>query len=318
MRVILFFITSMLIFSVIPTSADAQLFNRLKDRAKKAAENKVEEKISNEVEKAAERAVERSWNSIFGDGFGSASGDSDGDSGGSFNFPFKMNSNAATEDTYTFQVITTMEIESINQNGSTDEPVQMHMHFSDNGMYSGTKISGEQMEGENGDVFLIYDMKNESMVMLMDSEDGKFSFAYDWRQAKELETMYAEMEESNAHSDEEFESEEWPDFERIGTKTIAGVETQGYKMEDEDEYMEFWLADDSKYGIQHILHANSETKAVKGKVPQNYPSGMLMEMVQENRNSGSKTTMRITAIDENANVTYLMADYPSMTYGGSD
>lgn len=318
MRVILFFITSMLIFSVIPTSADAQLFNRLKDRAKKAAENKVEEKISNEVEKAAERAVERSWNSIFGDGFGSASGDSDGDSGGSFNFPFKMNSNAATEEAYTFQVITTMEIESINQNGSTDEPVQMHMHFSDSGMYSGTKISGEQMEAENGDVFLIYDLKNESMVMLMDSDDEKFSFAYDWGQAKELEEMYSEMEESNATPDEEFESEEWPDFERIGTKTIAGVEARGYMAEDEDEYMEFWLADDSQYGIQHILHANSETKAVKGKVPQNYPSGMLMEMVQENRNSGSKTTMRITAIDENANVTYLMADYPSMTYSGSN
>lgn len=314
MRAIILFITSMLIFSAFPTSADAQLFNRLKDRAKQAAENKVEEKISNEVEKAAERAVERSWNSIFGDGFGSASGES----GEGFNFPFKMNSNAATEDAYTFQVITTMEIETNSQNGKDNEPVQMQMHFSDNGMYSGTKITGEQMEGEDGEVFLIYDMKNESMVMLMESEDGKFSFAYDWKQAKELEEMYSEMEESSAYQDEEHENDELPEFERIGTKNIAGVETEGYRVENEDELMEFWMATDSKYGIQHILHANSETKAVKGRVPDNYPNGMLMEMMQEDRESGETITMKITDINKNANVTYQMSDYPSMTYGGSD
>jgi hypothetical protein len=41
-----------------------------------------------------------------------------------------------------------------------------------------------------------------------------------------------------------------------------------------------------------------------------------MEMIQENHNSGEKTTMTITEINEKANVTYSMADYPAMSFGG--
>lgn len=313
MRVSIFFVVSMLLFSALPTEADAQLFNRVKERAKQAAERKAEEKLSNEVEKAAERAVENSWNAIFGDGFGSASGNSEGDDG--FNMPFSMNSNAETEDSYTFQITATMLVEMENREGSTEDPVEMQMHYSRDNLYSGTKISGAQMEGQNGEVFLVYDMKNEAMVMLMDSEDGKYSFAYDWKQAAEMEEMYTDSPEMDGTTDE-MENAEWSDFEEIGTKTIAGVECRGYRMEDENESMEFWMTDDTEYGIQHILQANSETKAVKGNVPDNYPSGMLMEMNQENLDTGEKTSMRITEINEQANITYSMSDYPKMSFGG--
>jgi hypothetical protein len=320
MRASIFFIVSILLLSALPSTADAQLFDRLKDRAKQAAERKAEEKLSNEVEKAAERAVEKSWNSIFGDGFGSASGTSDGESG--FNMPFSINSNAETEDAYTFQVVTTMLLEVENRGGDKEQPVEMQMHFNEDNLYSGTKISGAQMEGQDEDVFLVYDMKNQSMVMMMESEDGKFSFAYDWKQAQDIGKMYAELEESeNEYNDENTESEiedtEWPDLERIGTKTIAGIECQGYRMQDDTETTELWMTEDEEYGIQHILQINSATKAVKGKtLPDNYPTGMLMEMIQENHNSDEKTTMTITEINKNANVTYSMADYPAMSFGG--
>jgi len=314
MRASIFFMVSILLLSALPSTADAQLFDRLKDRAKQAAERKAEEKLSNEVEKAAERAVEKSWNSIFGDGFGSASGTSDGESG--FNMPFSMNSNAETEDTYTFQVVATMLLEVENRGGDKEQPVEMQMHFNEDNLYSGTKISGAQMEGQDGDVFLVYDMKNQSMVMMMESEDGKFSFAYDWKQAQEIEERYADLDDYE-DPETEMEEAEWSDFEKIGTKTVAGVECQGYRMQDDNETLEFWMAEDTEYGIQHILQANSETKAVKGKtLPDNYPTGMLMEMIQENHNSGEKTTMTITEINENANVTYSMADYPAISFGG--
>jgi len=40
-----------------------------------------------------------------------------------------------------------------------------------------------------------------------------------------------------------------------------------------------------------------------------------MEMVQEDLNSGEKTTMRVTDINRNASVTYTMSDYPPMSFG---
>lgn len=316
MRALIIFVVATLSIAALPSISNAQLFDRVKDRAKKAAERKAEDKISNEAEKAAERAVEKSWNSIFGDGFGSASGTDDESGESSFQMPFSMNSNAETEDSYTFQVVATMLVKVQNSEGSTEQPIEMHMHFSSDDLYSGTKISGSQMEGQDGEVFLVYDMKNESMVMLMDSEDGKYSFAYDWKQAQEIEEMYADSDEAD-DMESEMEEAEWSDFEKIGTKTIAGVECQGYKMEDDNETLEFWMAEDTEYGIQHILQANSETKAVKGRdLPDNYPSGMLMEMNQENHNSGEKTSMKITEINKDANVTYSMDDYPAMSFDG--
>jgi hypothetical protein len=319
MRASILLVVSILLLSALPSTADAQLFNRLKERAKQAAEQKAEEKLSNEVEKAAERAVEKSWNSIFGDGFGSASGSEDG----GFNLPFSMNSNAETEDSYTFQVVTTMLLEVEDSDGSREDPVEMQMHFNKDNLYSGTKISGSQMDEEDGEVCLVYDMKNESMVMMMESEDGKYSFAYDWKNAQDIGNMYADFEEMEDEyeeetADSEMEDTGWPELERIGTKTVAGIECQGYLMQDDTESTELWLTEDAEYGIQHILQINSATKAVNGKtLPDNYPTGMLMEMIQVNKDSGEKMTMKITDINENADVTYTMADYPAMSFGGN-
>ena len=307
MRGLIAFIIFMLSSLAFASTADAQLFNRLKDRAKKAAENKVEEKLSNEVEKAAERAVENSWQSIFGEEFGQE--------GDGVNVSFTMNSNAVTEEAYSFDVITTMEVQTVQKNGNTDGPMIMQMHFNDAKSYSGTKFSGEQMDESEGNMFMIYDLKNESMIMLMENEDGKFSFAYDWRQARMLAEDFEKMEsDSNMTYDEE-EIEEWENFEEIGTKTIAGLECRGYRSETEDSVIEYWVTEDEDLGIYKMLRVNEQTKHLKGNVPENYPSGMMMETLQEDLNSGEKTTMRVTDIDRNASVTYLMSDYPAMTFG---
>lgn len=311
MRECIGFIIILLTFLVFASSVEAQLLNRLKDRAKNAAENKVEQKIGEEVERKAERMVESYWNSIFGENERSGEG---------FNMPFSLNSNAVTEESYIFDVVTSMEIETINEDGNSDPPVKMQMHFNEQEMYTGTKISGEDMSEEEGEMFIIYDLKNESMVMLMDSEDGKFSFAYDWKQAQQFveeyaDAEYAETEDNHYDTDEEVEMDDWNGFEKIGTKIIAGLECQGYESKTEDTRMEWWVTNDAEFGIHNALRINSHTKELKGKVPDDYPSGMLMEMVNEDMLNGSTTIMRVTDINKNANVSYMMDDYPAMTFG---
>lgn len=307
-ELIAFLIVALASLSFVST-ADGQIFNRLKDRAKKAAEDKVEEKLSNEVEKAAERAVEKSWQSIFGEEFGSE--------GDGINVSFAMNSNAVTEEAYRFDVITTMEIETVQKNGNSEGPMIMKMHFNDAEAYSGTKFSGEQIDDSEGEMFMIYDLKNESMVMLMENEDGKFSFAYDWKQAQMLAQDFENMDSDEATAsdeEEEVEMEEWENFEEIGTKTIAGLECRGYRSENEESVMEYWVTEDEDIGIYKMLRVNEQTKHLKGNVPENYPAGMLMEMMQEDLRSGEKTTMRVTDINKNASVTYTMSDYPAMSF----
>jgi len=304
MRELIAFLIVTLVSMAFASTADAQIFNRLKERAKNAAENKVEEKLGNEIEKAAERAVEKTWRSIFGDEFGSE--------GDGINVSFAMNSNAVTEEVYRFDVITTMEVETIQKNGSSDGPMVMKMHFNEAEAYSGTKFSGDQIDMSEGDMFMIYDLKNESMVMLMENEDGKFSFAYDWKQARMLAQDFEETSADSDYDDEDIE--EWENFEEIGTKTIAGLECRGYRSENEDSVMEYWVTRDEDLGIQKMLRINEQTKHLKGNVPANYPAGMLMEMTQEDLNSGEKMTMRVTDINKNASAAYTMSDYPAMSF----
>lgn len=314
MRAIIAFLVLTFSFLAFASTANAQLLNRLKNRAKKAAENKVEEKISNEVEKAAEQAVEKSWQSIFGEEFGSE--------GDGMNISFTMNSNAATEDVYTFDVVTTMEVESHTEGEKSDGPMIMRMHFSEAGSYSGTQFSGEQMDNSEGEMFMIYDLKNESMVMLMDSEDGKYSFAYDWKQAQSLMQDFEKMEKENEmDSDEEepdmdSEPDEMQNVREIGTKTIAGLECRGYLSESDGTRMEYWVTEDQEdLGVYKMLRINEQTKELRGNVPDNYPAGgMLMEMTQEDLNSGQITTMKVTDIKKNASVSYSMSDYPPMSF----
>ena len=318
MRVIITCLIIAFSYVALASTANAQLFNRLKDRAKKAAENKVEEKISNEVEKAAERAVEKSWQSIFGDEFGSE--------GDGINVSFTMNSNAATEDIYTFDIVTTMEVENISQDGETDGPMIMKMHFNEAESYSGTHFSGEQMDDSEGDMFMIYDMKNESMVMLMESEDGKYSFAYDWangqalmQEFERIESQYEGEADAEESSENSMDQSDLPEIEELGTSMIAGYECRGYRIDTDETWMEYWIADQEDLGIYKMLRINEQTKELRGHVPENYPQGgMLMMMTQRDHDTGDVTTMKVTDINKNANVTYTMSDYPPMTISTSN
>lgn len=308
MKFITRFIITVISILIVASSADAQILKKLKNKAKKATEDKLEQKVDQEIEKKAEQMVENSWDLFFGAEY---------DESGNPKTPsFTLSSSANVEETYQFDVVTTMEIENIRKNGKNEPPMLMNMLFNEDEMYTGTRFSGEQMDGADGEVFIIYDLKNEAMVMLMDSEDGKFSFAYDWTQAEEYADKFTEMyEEEEMAETEEIEETELPKFKKIGTKIVSGKSCDGYETLSEDSRMEIWLTQDEDLGIQRMFQVNSQAKQLKGKVPQDYPTGMMMEMIHEDMESGEKTVMRVTDIDKSANIAYNMAEYPSMSFG---
>jgi hypothetical protein len=283
-------------YLLLASTADAQILDRLRNRAQQAAEDRVEQRLSEEVERAAEQMVDRTWESIFGDGIISANGERR-------SIPFSLNSNATTEDAYHFNIVTTMEIEIVNEDGEAEPPMTMRMHFNDSELYTGTGFTGEDMEMEDGEVFIIYDFKNSAMVMLMESEDGKFSFAYDW-------TQMLEIIEERADEEDWEEYEEWEGFTRIGTKTILGYQAEGFESRSEYHVSEMWVTRDAAYGMENMFQAHANAKQLGNIFPDDFPHGMILELVNEDLESGEKSTMRVTDIRENANVTYQMSDYP--------
>lgn len=301
MKYVIALLTAGLISITFTIDAEGQILNRLKNRAQDAAEKKAEEKIAERVERAAEQMVERSWNSIFGE--------MPEDSSSGMRLPFTMSSNVTTEDQYSFTTITTMEIETTKEDSEADPPTIMKMHFGENEMYTGTTFENEEMNEEEGDLFIIYDFKNSAMLMLMENEEDKFSFAYDWKQA--LDNM-----ETDSTDQEEWENaDEWQGYEKIGTKEILGYECDGYRSETENENIEIWVSRDEDFGMNNLFQANANAKQLKGKIPEDYPQGMMMEMTAEDLQSGETTTMKVINIEKNAQITYTMSDYPTMSLG---
>lgn len=281
--------------------AEAQILNRLKKKAQDAAERKAEEKLAEQVERAAEQMVERSWNSIFGQ--------LPEDSTSGFALPFSMSSDITTEEEYFFNTVTTMEIQTIDKNGESEPPLIMKMHFNDDAQYTGTKFEGEEMEKEEGELFLIYDFHHSAMLMLMENEEDKFSFAYKWNQS------FADTLEASEEEIDWDEVDEWQNYKKIGTKTVLGYNCDGYRSETESENIEIWISRDVEYGMNNLFHANANAKQLKGKIPKHYPQGMIMEMKAEDLENGETVVMKTIDIKNDANTSYLMSDYPTMSWG---
>jgi hypothetical protein len=82
----------------------------------------MEERIGRELEKAAERMVDHAWESIFGDGIISENGERR-------TLPFTLNSNVTMEESYHFNIVTSMEIAMTDADGNSEPPLTMKMHF---------------------------------------------------------------------------------------------------------------------------------------------------------------------------------------------
>ena len=283
--------------------ASAQVLKRLQQKAADAVEKKVEQKVDEKIEQLADRLVNNSFDAIFGDMEPNADGTPR-------KLPFTMG-NVAKEDVYSFDTVVTMEIESFKTNGASDGKAEMLMHMNNDAQYTGTRISSDDMRKSNSDVFIIYDFKNESMLMLMDSEGSKMSIGYKWTEA-----LTVIQDSIDANEDVNWdETEVWNGYKRIGSRTIAGYACEGYEFVDDNTTMQIWVTRDLEIGWHTMFGANANSKQLKGQIPDEYPYGMMMELTSTNKGNGEKTVMKVTSIDERANVRYVMADYPTVSLG---
>jgi hypothetical protein len=267
-----------------------------------AVSQKAQDKVNSKIDEMSQKMVDNTWSTMFGD---SAAAGANAKAGGGSS-PFAIGSNAKTEDAYTFNVVSTMEIESSK---NADKAI-LKMHFNTEQPYTGTSIViADPKKAQQGNAFIVLDAKNQAMVMMMASDKKKFSIAYDWKDAMKF-AQQAPKEQVNWDT-----VKVWRNYSKIGTKTIAGFSADGYKLDSQEGNVEMWVSHDSRLSVGNMFAANSGLKQMQGRLPADYPQGMLLQMVSTNKNSGEKVTMTVTSIDTNAHVTYAMAEYPKMDMG---
>ena len=185
------------------------IFDRIKKKAAEAVTQKAEDKVNAKIDEMSQKMVDNSFAAMFGD---SASAAAKGGAGGG-GLPFTLGGNAKTEDAYTFNVVSTMEIESSK---SKDKAI-LKMHFNTNEPYTGTSIVSADPKKQQGSAFVVLDAKNQAMVMMMASEKSKFSIAYGWKEATKYAQPAAPREQVNWDT-----VKVWRNYSKIGSKTIAG------------------------------------------------------------------------------------------------
>jgi hypothetical protein len=293
--------------SVLASSANAQLFRGLKDRLANAVEERiernVEDRVVQNIEDGARQSVDQSFNAIFS-GM-DTTGKSDGQGGPSILSSMLDTSNLKLQDEYNFDIAANFEIQSFDSKGKASDPMQMVFHYAENAPYTGTQmLSGDAANA--GAAMIIYDFDNQAMVMLMDSDGSRFSIAYNWAIASA---------EWNADPATEAAAGDVPQFESIGTRTINGYTSEGYRTQSEDQVTEIWVSNDVAPGIERIFQANRTVPMMNANMPEGYPQGMIMELTSENTETNEKVVMRTLGIDTGSQVSYKMSDYPLMSLG---
>ena len=292
--------------TVVSTPARAQgIFDRIKKKAQDAVTQKAEDKVTGKIDEMAQKMVDNSFSSMFGDSAGASAGGAKGGRGG---LPFTIGSNAKTESSYSFNVVTTMEIESSRQKGKSI----LTSMYNTSEPYLGMKIVSPDDKKSKGTVFVVLDAKNQAMVMMMSSDTSKFSVAYGWSDAQK----YAPASSSAPKEQVNWDTVKvWRNYTRIGTKTIAGYAADGYRMESADGTADVWVSHDRALGGGGMFGASSQLKQLRGRLPADYPQGMLMQVTGVNSKTGEKGSMTVTNIDTNAHVTIAMSEYPRLGAG---
>jgi hypothetical protein len=328
------------LLTAISTPASSQgIFGGIAKKISDAASQKAEDKLNSKIDEMSQKMVDNSFDAMFGSaekpaanppaaGAPAAAGNAPpvgasttpapngGPSGGAAGgasanaSPFWTNNNAKTESSYNFNVVTTMEIKS--SKNSSDQVV-MKMHYNTKEAYSGTLImSADPKKQQQGSAFVILDAKNQAMVMLMASDKSKFSMAYGWSDAQKYAPASAASNSTLTQQVNWDTVKVWKNYSRIGSKTIAGYSADGYRVETADGNAEIWVSHDARLGVGNMGAANSSLKQMRGRVPDDYPQGMLLQLTAVNTKTSETVTMTVTSIDTNANVTYNMSDYPKM------
>lgn len=294
---------------VTASPVEAQIWKRVQKKAEEAVKNKAEAKVDAKINEMATKMVDNSFNAMFGD----IGGGESGGSAGAPRLPFKIGSDVKTEDRYSFDIKTVYEMESFEKGGKSDGKIEMTSFYSKDGQYTGTQIADPSKRDE-GNAFIIFDLKNQAMLMLLSSDDGKFRMGYGWSEAEKYEAQATEAKK--AEDVDWSTTDTWNGYTKIGSKEIAGYKADGYRTENEDGVAEVWVSHDKDLGYGGLFGANGSMKQMRGKLPDDYPIGMLLQVTSTAKEDGSRFVMTATEINRNANMTINMSEYPPVTMGG--
>lgn len=213
------------------------------------------------------------------------------------------------EDSYTFDNLVQMHIESFDKSGKKTSEGEFITHLGSNSKSMAYEfISGDMAEPGMG--FIIVDAVNKATIMLSEEDGKKTGLVYG------LGTFFESVQEESMEDLDMSETPETylanPNVSKTGrTKTIAGFKCEEYKYTDENSVSNYWITQDIKMNTKDFFSTLFKTSLYTHGMAWGY----MMEATTVNNTNGEKSSMTVTRVDKNSNRKISLSDYQITNLG---
>ena len=295
---------------LIPQTAEAQLFKKLKDATKKKIEDRIEQKVVEElseelarramkpINKAFDEYIKEAYRSEQGEDYDPEKFDSVMQAAGRGygEFLSGLNKAANIPESYSFDYLMAIETQEGNKE---KEKITTEMYFSGSG---GAIGYGQNIKQDDYDkMFMVMDPKNDVMVMYTE-KNGK-------KTAQAVPSMFSLAKGFGAAYADEMDYSEIRIEPTGKTKKILGYNCQEYKGESEEDRFQFYSTNDLPFDWQDVYGDLIKSIAPKifessdGKFP-----GMALKSETYDKKEKRKYKWEVKKIEEK-NLTLKTSDY---------
>jgi hypothetical protein len=280
----------------LPSTSHAQILKKVTDKAKEVVEQRqrqAERKVDNTIDRTIDEALEK------GTDLDRSPRSSDRPSGHPSLF-----GDIKTESQYNFTTTINYNIK-IETKGKAARSIDYELLYHRDEPYSAVRVNEYTSKKSAEGTTVIYDVKNQCMIILSEDPANRMSMAMPWSLDPAAWQEYkATQAPPRPHG------ATLAGFESIGTKTIAGFESQGYLVRDEGSIVEVWMSDEFAPELQRMLQQGQSSTMLNTFMPSILPGGMLLELRSNNLRTGEVTVMSMTGIDTKKSLSWRMRDYP--------
>jgi hypothetical protein len=279
----------------------------VEEKVEERAERRVDQAIDNQLDKL-EKSLEKE------DTGGEAESDADSDARRQARLQNIMKGigisgePVAVADSYSFDHLIQMHIESYDSKGKLESEGEFITHLNPQSRSMGYQMISGNI-GQPGQGMFIIDAENGATIILNEENGEKTGFVYG------LGTFFSTIGETYQEEEIPETQENYllnPNVKKTGrTKNIAGYKCEEYTFNDEETESEIWITTDLKMNTHDFFSTLFKTSLYS----QGIPWGYMMEATTRDKDSGEKSIMLVTRVDQNSNTRFVLAEYKVTNLG---
>ncbi len=214
-----------------------------------------------------------------------------------------------TADVYSFDHLIQMHIESYGKGGKKYDESEFITHFNPRTKSMAYQALSKETDAEQG-IFII-DTENEATIILTEDNGEKAGIVYGMGgYFDSIGEDYDEEDIDMSETPETYLAN--PNVKKTGrTKTIAGYKCEEFIYDDEYSKSNIWITKDMKLNTKDFMSSLFKISMASHGMGWGY----MMESTTVDKESGDKSIMTVTKVDNNSHINFRMSDYEITNLG---